>query len=400
MMYFKHWFSCLYSLNPSLAIAQRTADWLGVNYTKSQMTESDLAENFETAIYHCEHHIHDFNTVGKFCLSRVTRDAGFKVVLTGEGADEQFAGYPLFLPEFLREADYSVNGGKDPLTPEDRKALVAKEEDEVKKSYQTMGGNGSQFVDSASRKELNDLSTPSSMTAFTPTSDVFQSWAQKLASNNLVTTISENITPLVKEQIRDKWHALHGALYTWSKGHLANQLLTCLGDRVEMAHSIEARTPFLDHHMTAYANTLPPSTKLRWVPNGQVNGQSEKGRNGVDGAWVEKWIMREAVKEFVTPELYGRRKHAYAAPSSYPKDGPIQRLLVRLVNQENVEELGFLNWKAIQGYLELAFPSIDPSGEEKREVLEKRVWSWRVLIIVASWVVIHQKFELKTAKAL
>jgi asparagine synthase (glutamine-hydrolysing) len=366
------------------------------------MSENDLAANFETAIYHCEHHIHDFNTVGKFCLSKVTRDAGYKVVLTGEGADEQFAGYPLFLPEFLRERDWSVEGDEtgQEVDEGEREALVQREEEGVRKNYEAMGANTSQFVASVPRSELNGLSTPSSMTAFTPTPNLFKPWAQSLASSNLVTTISENISPMVKEMIRNKWHPLHSGLYVWSKGHLTNQLLTCLGDRVEMAHSIEARTPFLDHHLTEYANTLPPSTKLRWVVNKDVvNGDGKVGGQG--GAWVEKWIMREAVKDFVTPELYGRRKHAYAAPSSYPRDGPIQQLLVRLVSRDNVESLGFLDWSQVEEYLRVAFPEEVVGvqvGEEGRDVLEKRVWSWRVLVVVASWVVIHKRFEMVTAK--
>ena len=62
-----------------------------------------------------------------------------------------------------------------------------------------------------------------------------------------------------------------------------------------MAHSIEARTPFLDHHLTEYVNGLPPSGKIRW--------DAEEER------FVEKWILREASKPFITEELYKRKKH-------------------------------------------------------------------------------------------
>jgi asparagine synthase (glutamine-hydrolysing) len=62
-----------------------------------------------------------------------------------------------------------------------------------------------------------------------------------------------------------------------------------------MAHSIEARTPFLDHELTEYVYGLPPSVKIKW--------------DAKDERFVEKWILREAAKPFITKELYERKKH-------------------------------------------------------------------------------------------
>ena len=98
---------------------------------------------------------------------------------------------------------------------------------------------------------------------------------------------------------RPAWHPLNSAMYVWTKGHLVNIFLACLGDRTEMAHSLEARTPFLDHVLTEYVNGLPPSLKIRWVP----------GIGDEKGKFVEKWILREAAKPFITEELYNRTKH-------------------------------------------------------------------------------------------
>jgi asparagine synthetase B (glutamine-hydrolysing) len=62
-----------------------------------------------------------------------------------------------------------------------------------------------------------------------------------------------------------------------------------------MAHSIEAQTPFLDHKLTEHVCGLPPSLKIRWDPKEQ--------------RFIEKWILREAAKPFITKELYERKKH-------------------------------------------------------------------------------------------
>ena len=50
---------------------------------------------------------------------------------------------------------------------------------------------------------------------------------------------------------------MNQALYLWSKTLLPNYILTVLGDRMEMAHSIEGRVPFLDHHVVELVRSLP-----------------------------------------------------------------------------------------------------------------------------------------------
>lgn len=66
-----------------LAIAQRTADFLGLPLVQKRMDEEALAENFEDAVYHSEHHNPDLNSVAKYALSELPRANGFKVVLSG-----------------------------------------------------------------------------------------------------------------------------------------------------------------------------------------------------------------------------------------------------------------------------------------------------------------------------
>lgn len=110
------------------AIANRTADHLGVKYYKKHMNEAELAARFEDATWHCEHHNPDLNYVGKYALSEVPQELGFKVVLTGEGADEQFGGYPMYLPDYLREQDLAY--ASNPLPEETRKEQCMKTDEE------------------------------------------------------------------------------------------------------------------------------------------------------------------------------------------------------------------------------------------------------------------------------
>ncbi|KAG6365790.1 hypothetical protein INS49_007401 [Diaporthe citri] len=350
-------------------IAGRIAEWLGVKHVKKHMDEQGLAERFEDATYHCEHHNHDLNFVGKYALSEVPHENDCKVILTGEGADEQFAGYPLYIPDFLREPDLAWPGQESP--PENvREQLCTDFETQITGSYSLIGADVSNRGPSLARRQLNNTTTPASMAAFQLPPKFFTHWTRCYASSTPLDTIANNVDGRVLDLIQNSWHPLHSALYVWTKGHLANNFLSCLGDRTEMAHSIEARPPFLDHELAEYVNNLPPSVKLRWNPSSH--------------AITEKWVLREAVKPFVTDEIYKRSKHPYTAPATWPAGGPIHQLLERLVTKANVDQLGFLDWEHVKDLVGVAF-------------LEKDVASFRQALIIAEWVVISQRFGVEKA---
>ncbi|OQO14973.1 hypothetical protein B0A48_00355 [Cryoendolithus antarcticus] len=352
------------------SIANRTADWLGVKYEKKIMNEAALAERFEDAVWHAEHHNPDLNFVGKYALSEVPQECGYKVVLTGEGADEHFAGYPSYLDDYLREPDNAYEANNTLSEPERLKQFHLAET-AAKAYYDSVGADTSARGASVSRKMLNNISTISSMAAFLPR--VFAPWTDKAYGLcDPQRTIVNNADGTVRAKILNSWHPLHSAMYIWSKGHLANIFLTCLGDRTEMAHSIEARTPLLDHKLTEYINGLPPSVKLRWMPE--------------ERRFSEKWILREAAQPFITRELYERKKHPYSAPTTWPRDGPLHKLLKGLMTKEKVEQLGFVDWAKVGGLVGKGFGEKGDPG------------AMRTALVVAEWVVIAERFGVATAE--
>jgi len=352
------------------AIANRTAQHLGVKYLKISMNEVEIAKRFEDAVWHCEQHNPDFNFVGKYALSELPQSTGYKVVLTGEGADEIFAGYPLYVPDYLREDDKVCCPGCNDLPEAERKEQLRNAEEEALEHYRKIGADAGNGELSMARRILNGISTVSSMTAFQP--DVFASWTDEVYPGcDPLMTIACNADGVARHNINSTWHPLHSALYVWSKGHLPNIFLTCLGDRTEMAHSIEARTPFLDHVLTEYVNNLPPSVKLHWSPQ--------------EKRFIEKWVLREASKPFITQELYERKKHPYSAPTKYPRDGPLHNLMSGLVTKESVESLGFVSWEKVSGLVDAAFGE---KGDAR---------ALRLALVVAEWVVLARRFGVKRA---
>jgi asparagine synthase (glutamine-hydrolysing) len=87
---------------------------------------------------------------------------------------------------------------------------------------------------------------------------------------------------------------VHQSLYLWSKTLLPNYILTTLGDRMEMAHSVEGRVAFLDHHVVEVIRSQPVNQKIRGM--------------------TEKYVLREAVRDVITDTVYRRQKHPFLSP--------------------------------------------------------------------------------------
>ena len=270
-------------------IAERTAEFLGVKLHKHHVGEEAIASLFEDATWHCEHHNPDLNHIGKFALSELPRELGFKVVLTGEGADEIFAGYQPYLPDMLREADLTWDSG---LCEKKRLKLFDEAEAETARLCRSLGADGEGQDMLGGRGKLNGIKILGFMSLWVP--PVFADWTTNLQPLKAQDVIANDVSPLAVEEIKLKWHPLNTTQYVWTKGHLANLFLSCLGDRTEMAHSIEGRTPFLDHNLTEYVNDIPPSLKVKWDGN---------------ESFTAKYALREAMKSFVTQEVYERVKH-------------------------------------------------------------------------------------------
>jgi asparagine synthase (glutamine-hydrolysing) len=351
-------------------IAARTAAWLDVKHHKLRMNEAELAADLEEATYHAEHHNQNLNFVGKFALSRVPRAHGYKVVMTGEGADEQFAGYPMFVPDFVSERDHAM---PELAVPEDvRERLLREEMENLAMLLARRGAtNESIRLPDVIGRELNGMVTATTLTAYQLPREYWATWIE--TPPNPLQTLANDLSVCVKQKMRQKWHPLHSGLYTWTRSHLANSILSCLGDRTEMAHSIEARTPFLDHELTEYVNSLPPSVKLRYDP--------------ATGSFTEKWIQREAAKPFLLKELYERKKHAYTAPVLHPVNGPLHQLYMKLLTRENVEALGFLKWETVQELPGQAFFAQD-------------LRAMRSLNICCQWIILGRRFGVAKAESL
>ncbi|KAK2056963.1 asparagine synthase [Colletotrichum caudatum] len=370
-------------------IAERTAAWLGVQILKKDMDEEELAKNFTDCVYHLENHHFDLNFVGKFCLSALPRQHGVPVVLTGEGADEVFAGYPFLLPDFLLEPDFAWP--TTPLAKNDgmRQSMQKEVAQDIKNMFKTIGMFDHQWDKTAPSSRHIDIASNS--LRWQPDWSLYAPWVRETYGDpDIRETFASTMSSEVINNMKEKWHSLHSSLYIHIRGTLANMILTSLGDRTEMAHSVEARTPFLDHHLVEYVNYLPPSLKIAAnQEEDQADGTGTspwwKNLSSARQALVEKWVLREAARPFITQELYQRRKHPYSAPLKWPHGGPLHRLFTDLVTETSVNNLGFVDWNDAKVWLARAF------GDNAD------LHAFRKLVVTGCWVVLSQRFGVEKA---
>ncbi|KAJ6487077.1 putative asparagine synthase [Mycena vitilis] len=366
--------------------AARTAAFIGADSHEVPLTEADLVDALEDSVWHCEQPIFSFQCPGKLLLSKFARKKGFKVVLTGEGSDEFIGGYGWHPADYLLAPDRAgLAMGLDLPSNEERAAMLQR--------IRSHRGVPNMFMSPYShtdaqmaRKMLGGISSHRALVAAgMPTGEPYNSAVIALTGEPDCTgAFAEAIDGRVREKaISGQWHSFHVASYFTAKAFLPSIILVQVGERIEMAHSIESRPVFLDHPLVNYINTLPPSVKIR-----PIRGEGP-------GAWTltDKWILRQAVKPFVTEEVFQRKKIAFNAPVSRnieanSTDVPLPTMLKKRVTQSSVEALGLFNWEQIQGTLAhyLENPEFPADGGVDGKA--------QLLMYVLSFVILQERFSV------
>jgi asparagine synthase (glutamine-hydrolysing) len=268
-------------------IAREMAARAGAEFHTIPIKQEDLAQNFAKAILQTESLCVNAHGVAKFLLSKAVRDAGYKVVITGEGSDEILGGYAHFRRDMLL---YNREG----QNPAEIAQLLAWLDENNKVSRGMLLPDG----------DVGNLEAVRRVLGYVPSwFETFSSRAMKarpLLSEEFRCRFShrDNYMQLLSDvdvpgQLKGR-DALNQSLYLWGKSVLANYILTMLGDRMEMGHSIEGRVPFLDHHVVECICRMPVNQKIRGM--------------------TEKYVLREAVKDAITDTVYRRQKHPFLSP--------------------------------------------------------------------------------------
>jgi asparagine synthase (glutamine-hydrolysing) len=306
-------------------VFQRTmAQRLGSDHHEVLVSRSDIARVFPDVIRHTERPVLRTAPAPLFLLSRLVRDAGIKVVLTGEGADEMFAGYDLF-----REAKVRRFWATQPDS-QWRPRLLERLYPYLERSPVARQAVSRQFFG----RSLDRYQEPG-----------FGHSVRWRGTNELRRLFSSSFKEQTEgiDVTRDLIDALPAAFKTWRplaqdqylEIHtlLSGYLLSSQGDRMLMANSVEGRFPFLDRRVAALAESLPPSYKLR-VLN-------------------EKHVLKLAASNLVPAEIVQRVKQPYRAPDALSFVTPEGReWIAEVASTDAVAAADIFDPLAVRGLLE------------------------------------------------
>jgi asparagine synthase (glutamine-hydrolysing) len=295
------------------AYQQLVADFLGTDHRTTCCSSSAIAAVLPDVIWHAEKPLLRTAPAPMFLLSKLVRDQGFKVVLTGEGADEMFGGYDLFKEAKVRrfcaaqpDSAFRANLFRRlyPYLPK----LQAQSPAYRRAFFRVRGEELSDpFFSHRPRWEV----TAQLKRFFSPEMQAM------LAGHDAEAEARELLPPEYSS-----WHPLCQAQFLETAILLPGYILSSQGDRMAMAHSIEARFPFLDYRVAEFASRLPPRWKMKAIQ--------------------EKHLLKQTFKRLVPPAVIERKKQPYRAPDAqcfFDADS-------RRTKQEYVDEL--LSPKRIQ----------------------------------------------------
>jgi asparagine synthase (glutamine-hydrolysing) len=221
----------------------------------------------------------DTSALGLMHLARAVRENGFKVTMTGEGADEWLGGYPWFKTSRLfgwadripgLPLGYAVRWAAMKAMGHPMYPL------KMVRYVQNLLGGQNGWMDVYGMMSLNKL-------------------------RFYVPELKEKLIPISPYEDLDlppdlhRWHPFHRQMFLGARIMLPGHLLSGKGDRVAMHSSVEARYPFLDEAVLTYAAKLHPRWKLR-------------------GLFRDKYIERKVAERWLPEDVAWRRKKMFRAP--------------------------------------------------------------------------------------
>jgi len=265
---------------------QAMGDRLGTNHHVKKVSYADIGDVFAEVVMHCETPVLRSAPAPMFMLSKLTRDHGIKVVLTGEGADEMFGGYDIFKEAKIRR--FWAKNPSSGLRPLLLFTLYPYSPVQMRRS--------GQLLLSFYKKDLleTDHFGYSHLPTWRNTSAIQQYFSQEMKEALADYDPVEDLKGLLPREF-SSWHPLNQAQYLEIKLLLAGYLLCSQGERMTMAHSVEGRYPFLDHNVAQLSCRIDPKLKMQGLK--------------------EKYVLKRAYERDLPAEIFSRTKQPYGAPN-------------------------------------------------------------------------------------
>jgi len=341
------------------AVAREMAAFAGASYRSIRVTNAEFAEVFADAIAAGEGVQLNGHGPARFILSREVQRAGYKVVLGGEGGDELFLGY--HFAERALQFSTDQHPARRILRTFSRLFGLLRAQSEAQRYVgqvspllgllgRYIGFPEELLVDLVPRyRELRDIISP----------DFLQKRRGRDPYWDFLRQFDWRGQLLGREPVRQ-------LLYLWLKSWFPNYVLA--GERLDMAHAVEQRLPFLDHRLFEFIREIPAASLCR------------PGQN--------KHLLRDTVRPYVTGRVYaGAKRPFFAPPSTLYEGNPLTDVIFDLIRSPQFRALPFFVPSAVDKLLQ----SLRAMTPDMRASMDP------VLFMLASLAVLQRRFGISSA---
>jgi asparagine synthase (glutamine-hydrolysing) len=308
------------------AHSTEAADVLGSPLTTVVMDRSKIGDAFPELVRAAEGPVLDTSCAALLRLAQAVHGQGYKVVLTGEGADEALAGYVWYKSQKVRDEAYRRVGRTIPRVLRNLVARSIAGGRMVVPPEQAIGGV---------RPAQQDLYEMISQCKPILYSDAM---AERLGGHSSYADLD-----ITNDRI-GRWHPLNQSLYVGYKVMLAGLLMISKGDRIAMNASVESRYPYLDDDVIAFAAGISPEYKLRGM--------------------TEKWILRQVAARILPARIANRPKTMFRSSLAQTFVGPQRPAWAdQLLSPESLRATGYFDPEAVrkQRRLQTMLPRLTPA---------------------------------------
>jgi asparagine synthase (glutamine-hydrolysing) len=314
---------------------KRVAAYLGTRHHEIVVTPQHIQEHLPLVIRHCETPLTRAGPAPMFLLSGLVRELGFRVVLTGEGADEMFGGYDVF-----KEAKVRAFWARHPKSTM-RPALLSRVHPYVANAASP------DMWRAFFQRGLDQINDPffSHRPRWENTSWLLRFLAPGVRESCAPQAMIERAANRLPhgwdhESVVSRAQTIEAAVF------MSSYLLSSQGDRALMANSVEGRFPFLDPQVIALGRRLPDSLKLAGLH--------------------EKIVLRTVAAKYLPDEIRARRKWPYRAPITSALFGPGAPEYVReLLTPEALSRNALLDPKTASGLVQRGLKATTLSEREE-----------------------------------
>ena len=311
--------------------ASIVARHVGCDPTVLPVGPNEVLGTYPELIRAAEGPVIDTSCAALLLLAKEVHRQGFKVALTGEGADEWLAGYPwhkvnralgyldvmgLPVSQWLRRGAIWASGSA--LAP-----------DGFRRAQDAVGGHNGWH-------DIHGLVSLSKAR--------FYSREMKERLADVIPLEEMGFEP---ERMK-RWHPLNRELATGARTHLAGLMLNAKGDRVGMNSSVETRYPFIDEEVFAFLAKVPPQHKYK-------------------GLYGDKHILRRVAERYLPRGIAWRKKAMFRAPFDSFHLDQAPPFVHQLLSGQSLEKTGYFDPKAVE-YWRTAFRSLSKAGLKRVSV--------------------------------